>query len=193
MTAPDSTWSTGWSWYSSAVTTPKLPPPPRIAQKRSELDFGLASTCLLSTVTTCADSRLSHAAPYFSIKRPSPPPSVKPAIPTVGQPPEVVASLKCWVGTSRIVRQWVSIQYRFDCRIHRNDERVARETGDVDPLAFRQGGHRQHLRGSKNLPESLVLAEEICAIASVVARKHDWTTDRPAELIAIERGYAATV
>jgi hypothetical protein len=25
---------TGWSWYSSAVTTPKLPPPPRIAQKR---------------------------------------------------------------------------------------------------------------------------------------------------------------
>ena len=25
--------SSGWSWYSSIVTTPKLPPPPRIAQK----------------------------------------------------------------------------------------------------------------------------------------------------------------
>ncbi len=97
------------------------------------------------------------------------------------------------IGTSRIVRQRVSIEYRFDRRIHRNDERIPRETGRVDPLAFRRRGHRQHLRGSKNLPEPLVFAEEVGAILSVVARQHHRTSDRPAELIAIERRYAATV
>src|SRR5207248_10817947 len=61
---------------------PILPPPPRIAQNKSGLDSWLAWSCLPSTVTTCAESRLSHAAPNFSIRRPSPPPSVKPAIPT---------------------------------------------------------------------------------------------------------------
>jgi hypothetical protein len=41
---------------------------------------------------------LSHAAPYFDINNPSPPPSVRPAIPTVGQPPDVVAeALRCVV------------------------------------------------------------------------------------------------
>ena len=61
------------------------------------------------------------------------------------------------------------------------------------PRRSANGGHRQHLRGSKNLPESLVFAEEVGAILSVVARQHDRTADRSAELIAIERWYAATV
>src|SRR6516164_3021270 len=79
----------------------KVAASPRMAQKRSGLDFVLASSCLPSTVTTCADRKLSHAAPYFSIKRPSPPPSVRPVIPTVGQPPDVVASPKRCVASSR--------------------------------------------------------------------------------------------
>src|SRR6476660_3569889 len=51
-----------------------------MAQKRSELELWLASTCRLSTVTTSADWTLSHAAPYFGIKVPIPPPSVRPPI-----------------------------------------------------------------------------------------------------------------
>ena len=34
----------GWSWNRNEVTTPKLPPPPRIAQKRSVFSLSLAVT-----------------------------------------------------------------------------------------------------------------------------------------------------
>ena len=46
------------------------------------------------------------------------------------------------------------------------------------------------MRRSKNLSESLVFAEEISAIASVVARKYDRSPDRPTEFIAVEWRYA---
>src|ERR1700710_1479676 len=45
------------------VTTPKLPPPPRSAQKRSLLVVLLAFTKLPSANTTFASSRLSMARP----------------------------------------------------------------------------------------------------------------------------------
>src|SRR4029077_5467907 len=89
--APARTFPTGCKRYSKLVATPKFPPPPRIAQKRSGLLSGLASTCPPSAVTARADIRLSHPAPYIDIRMPSPPPSVNPASPTFGQPPAVVA------------------------------------------------------------------------------------------------------
>ena len=45
--SPDSTSGPiGWSWNSNEVTTPKLPPPPRIAQNRSGFSVALARTQL---------------------------------------------------------------------------------------------------------------------------------------------------
>src|SRR5436190_18604149 len=61
--APDRTRSTGWSRYSSAVTTPKLPPPPRIAQKRSGLDLGLVETRTL-------ENQISHWCVFPSASHP---------------------------------------------------------------------------------------------------------------------------
>src|SRR5690606_34655090 len=73
----------GCSANSNPVTTPKLPPPPRIAQKRSGFSVALARSRLPSAVTTSADRRLSSVMPYFRVSQPNPPPSVSPAIPVV--------------------------------------------------------------------------------------------------------------
>ena len=54
-------WPTGWSRYSKDVTTPKFPPPPRKAQKRSGCSVALAVMTSPSAVTTSADTRLSQA------------------------------------------------------------------------------------------------------------------------------------
>ena len=69
---------TGCSRYSNAVTTPKLPPPPRSAQNRSGFSSALARTSSPSAVTTSAASRLSHAGPCLRASQPRPPPSVRP-------------------------------------------------------------------------------------------------------------------
>ena len=50
----------------NSVMMPKLPPPPRIAQKRSWFSEGLAVTMSPSAVTTWADRRLSMARPYLA-------------------------------------------------------------------------------------------------------------------------------
>ena len=69
---------------------PKLPPPPRIAQKRSGFSSSLAVTNSPSAVTTSAERRLSTVAPCFRISQPMPPPSVRPAMPVwVTIPPTV--------------------------------------------------------------------------------------------------------
>jgi hypothetical protein len=62
-TAPANTSAIGWRRNSSAVTTPKLPPPPRSAQKRSGLRSALAVTVRPSAVTTSARTTLSAAKP----------------------------------------------------------------------------------------------------------------------------------
>src|SRR5687767_9770576 len=57
---------TGWSLNSKRVTTPKLPLPPRRAQKRSGFSVALARTTWLAAVTTSADSRLSMVHSIFA-------------------------------------------------------------------------------------------------------------------------------
>jgi hypothetical protein len=54
---------TGCSRYSNAVTTPKLPPPPRSPQNRSGSSRSLARSSSPSAVTTSAERRLSTVAP----------------------------------------------------------------------------------------------------------------------------------
>ena len=79
---------------------PKLPPPPRIAQKRSGFSSSLAVTISPSAVTRSAETRLSTVAPYFRISQPIPPPSVSPAIPVWVTMPPTVASPKSCVSRS---------------------------------------------------------------------------------------------
>src|SRR5829696_1933820 len=71
------------AWNSNAVTTPKLPPPPRIAQKRSACSSGAARRISPSAVTTSADSRLSTVSPCLRVSQPMPPPKVRAADPGV--------------------------------------------------------------------------------------------------------------
>jgi hypothetical protein len=52
------------------VTIPKLPPPPRIAQKRSGLESADAVRTPPSAQTTWASTRLSHASPYLRRSQP---------------------------------------------------------------------------------------------------------------------------
>src|SRR5919204_671168 len=85
---------TACSRYSNAVTTPKLPPPPRSPQNRSLFSSALAVSTRPSAVTTCAESRLSAARPNFGISQPIPPPSVSPAIPVDETTPPVIAHLR---------------------------------------------------------------------------------------------------
>src|SRR6266567_1555538 len=80
--------STGCTRKVNEVTTPKLPPlPPRSAQKRSALWLASQVSTRPSASTTWAARRLSQVKPYLRPSTPIPPPSVRPAIPTVGQEP----------------------------------------------------------------------------------------------------------
>ncbi len=85
---------TGWSLNSNDVTTPKFPPPPRIAQKRSGWSVSLARTSFPDAVTTSAERRLSTVSPCFRLSQPNPPPSVSPATPVVELIPVGVARPK---------------------------------------------------------------------------------------------------
>ena len=67
----------------NAVTTPKFPPPPRSAQKRSGFSLAFAWTNRPSARTTSAETRLSLVRPHFLVKCPMPPPRVKPPTPVV--------------------------------------------------------------------------------------------------------------
>ena len=55
--------STGCSWKSNDVATPKLPPPPRKPQNRSLFCCALAVRNLPSAVTTSMARTLSQASP----------------------------------------------------------------------------------------------------------------------------------
>src|SRR5215217_3126245 len=82
---------TGWSVSSSAVTTPKFPPPPRRAHSSSGCSVADARTRSPSAVISSAASRLSHASPCLRSSQPEPPPIVRPATPVVETRPPVVA------------------------------------------------------------------------------------------------------
>ena len=84
---PATTVSTGCRRNSNSVTTPKLPPPPRIAQNRSGCSSALARTRSPSASTTSAPSRLSIGQPARARQVPMPPPSVRPPTPVVRDDP----------------------------------------------------------------------------------------------------------
>ena len=90
--APARTVPTGWRRNTNRVTTPKLPPPPRTAQKRSGLRCSLAVTIRPSAVTSSTETRLSIVRPCLRTSQPIPPPSVRPASPTLPVSPNGVAS-----------------------------------------------------------------------------------------------------
>ena len=75
----------------NSVTTPKLPPPPRTAQKSSAFSSALAVTRSPSASTTSAASRLSIVRPYPRVRWPIPPPSVSPPTPVVEMIPHGTA------------------------------------------------------------------------------------------------------
>ncbi len=102
-TASIANWTIGpssCSRNSNSVTTPKLPPPPRSAQKRSGCSSALARTERPSASTTCADSRLSIVNPCIRLNQPQPPPSVRPPTPVWLTVPAGTASPCSWVAAS---------------------------------------------------------------------------------------------
>src|SRR5215218_2428330 len=82
---------TGCNVNSNVVTTPKLPPPPRTAQKRSGFSVALARRTWPSAVTISTPTTLSHARPCLRMSQPSPPPNVRPPTPVLEMRPPVVA------------------------------------------------------------------------------------------------------
>src|SRR6185312_6722307 len=82
----------GWSLNSKVVTTPKFPPPPRIAQNRSLFSCSLAVRTWPSAVTISTDITLSMLRPHFPLNQPRPPDSVSPPTPVADTTPPVVAS-----------------------------------------------------------------------------------------------------
>ena len=86
--------------YSKAVTTPKLPPPPRSAQKRSACASAEARRIRPSAVTTSAATRLSALKPALRLSHPMPPPSVRPPMPVWLTKPPTVARPCAWVAAS---------------------------------------------------------------------------------------------
>lgn len=76
------------------VTTPKFPPPPRTAQKRSEFSVSRARRNLPSAVTRSTDRRSSSVMPCLRVSHANPPPSVSPAIPAAEVMP--VGSTSPW-------------------------------------------------------------------------------------------------
>ena len=78
----------GWTLNVNDVTMPKLPPPPpRLAQYRSLWLLGEHRRKDPSAVTIASEAMLSQVIPYARPKMPIPPPSARPAMPTVGHEP----------------------------------------------------------------------------------------------------------
>ena len=65
---PQTTVCTGYSRKVNEVTTPKFPPPPRSAQKRSGCVDSDAVTTRPSASTTSAATRLSMVRPYLRVR-----------------------------------------------------------------------------------------------------------------------------
>ncbi len=74
--------SSGCSRNLRRVATPKFPPPPRIAQNRSGCVSSSVYRRSPSAVTTSAASRSSIVSPCLRTRKPTPPPSVIPPMPT---------------------------------------------------------------------------------------------------------------
>src|SRR5262249_49731581 len=75
-----------------------------------------------------------------------------------------------------------------------NGQRIAGESCGVYALALCEGRYGEHLRGTKDLPEALILAEEESCAAAVVDRgDYNRATDGDAKLVTCERRNSALV
>ena len=84
---------TGYSLNVKDVATPKLPPPPPLqAQNSSGRVRASQVTVCPEAVTSSAAMSWSEVSPNFRELRPTPPPNVSPATPTVGQDPAGMAT-----------------------------------------------------------------------------------------------------
>ncbi len=92
----------------------------------------------------------------------------------------------------RIIRLRIPRQHGGDLRVHRDGQRVGRAVGvchHVLACALGRGGHRQHLRCTEDLTESLVLAEVKRLSAAII---YMWQQNGPAvgepKLVPLEGG-----
>ena len=102
---PAHTFATSCSWSVKEVTTPKLPPPPRIAQKRSGCSSAFAVTNVPSARTMSTSRKLSMVSPHLRVRCPTPPPSPRPPRPVVEMMPPGAARPKAWVAWSTSPRR----------------------------------------------------------------------------------------
>ena len=79
------------------VTTPKLPPPPRTAQKRSACSLALAVTKRPSARTMSTREQVVDGEAALARQVAEPPPSVRPPTPVVEMMPAGTASPKACV------------------------------------------------------------------------------------------------
>src|SRR5947199_1672124 len=90
----------GCSLTSNSVTTPKLPPPPRRAQNKSELFTTSARSREPSAVTSVKASTLSQDNPNLRVSHPVPPPRTRPPAPVCETTPEGKTRPAFWVAVS---------------------------------------------------------------------------------------------
>src|SRR6516225_11287867 len=85
----------------------------------------------------------------------------------------------------RIIGQWITSQHGADLRVYGHQQGIVREGGGIYTQAFLQGWNRKYLRRPQYLAESLVLAEEISPLATVVkARDDERASQREAKFVA---------
>src|SRR5271163_2262597 len=63
------------------------------------------------------------------------------------------------VRSRRLIGQRIARQDGCDCGTNGNNQSVARKSRGINSLPFRSCGDGEDLRGSKHLPESLILDE----------------------------------
>src|SRR6266403_741396 len=92
------------------------------------------------------------------------------------------------ISAVRIIRQGIACEQGRDLVANGNGQCIAGECSCVDSLPLGLSRHREYLRGSKNLPEALILREIKCFAAAIVnSRKHDRAAVGDAEFIAGKR------
>src|SRR6516225_1597146 len=140
------------------VTTPKLPPPPRTAQKRSGLSLAFAVTKRPLASTTSTDKRLSMVRPHWRVKWPMPPPSVSPPIPVVDKIPVGTArpnACAAWSTSPNTAPPPASTRplLRVDANIIHSrqidDERIVANAQPCETVAAAANGHDQVVLAAK--------------------------------------------
>ena len=156
---------TGCAWNSKEVTTPKLLPAPRTAQKRSSFSVALALRSWPSAVTMSTESRLSIERPCLRRRWPTPPCSVRPAMPVVETTPPGTASPKSCVSRSQ------SPQSAPPSRPHRPrrgvdvDAAHLRQVDDEAAVVDRVAGHV--VAAALDREQQVLLAREVDGVDDV--------------------------